>query len=80
MNNNVRKYRERKYLTQGELADKVGVTIQTIGNIENGRNKPLVKTMRKLADELGVSVDELFPQVLDDEDKPARRSRNKKAA
>lgn len=79
MSNNVRKYRERKYLTQGELAEKVGVTIQTIGNIENGRNKPLVKTMRKLAEKLGVSIEELFPEVLDEDEKPARRSRNKAA-
>ena len=68
--NRVRKYREKLYLTQAELANKMGVQTQTIGNIENGRNKPRIRTMRKLAEQLGVPVEELFP-VEEDEHVPA---------
>lgn len=68
--NNVKKYREKLYMTQSELASKMGVQTQTIGNIENGRNRPRVKTMRKLAEHLGAPIEELFP-IEDDEEKPA---------
>jgi transcriptional regulator with XRE-family HTH domain len=49
-------------LSLRELADRVSVSASLISQIETGRAQPSVKTLYALADELGVSVDELlFP-------------------
>ena len=45
----LRAVREKKKLTQQELADKVGVSRQAITNIETGVNKPSVELAMKLA-------------------------------
>ena len=47
-------------MTQQELAEKVGVTRQTIFSIEKGKFKPSVELALKLAQVLGVSVEQLF--------------------
>lgn len=47
-------------LTQAELADRVGVTRQTIGLIEAGRYNPTLKLCLMLARETGRRLDELF--------------------
>lgn len=41
--------REAKGITQEQLADKVGVTRQAIGMIENGINKPSVPVAKSIA-------------------------------
>ena len=41
-------YRAKHNMTQGQLADKVGVTVQTISNIENGYQTPSRLTEKKL--------------------------------
>ena len=40
--------REKKGMTQQELADKVGVVRQTISMIEMGQNKPSVELAKKI--------------------------------
>lgn len=55
----LRSVRERKYVTQQELAERTGLTEATISRIENGLNQPRISTVRKLADALGVHPDEL---------------------
>jgi len=47
-------------MTQQELADKVGVTRQTILSIEKGKFKPSVELALRLARVLGTSVEQLF--------------------
>lgn len=47
-------------LTQQELADRVGLTNQTISDYESGRSNPSYKVMEKIAAELNSTVDELF--------------------
>lgn len=56
----VRKYRVRKGLSQEDLADKIGVSRQTIANIERGLNEPRVLLALALAAVLGVAISELF--------------------
>jgi len=46
--------REKKFLTQEELAQKAGLVVVTINRIEKGRQKPRFRTIRKLAEVLGV--------------------------
>ena len=56
----IAKYREAAGLTQRQLADLVGVTDQTISNLERGANSPTLDTARALARVLGIPVEALF--------------------
>jgi putative transcriptional regulator len=56
----VRQHREQKGWSQEDLAGKVGVTRQTIANIENGLNEPRVTIAIAIAIALGATVYELF--------------------
>jgi len=47
-------------LTQQQLADRVGVSRQTIVSIERGRYNPTVGLALALARGLGVTVEDLF--------------------
>jgi len=51
----LRAYRERALLTQEQLADRAGVSVRTIRDLERGRiQRPLPATVRLLADALGI--------------------------
>jgi len=47
-------------MTQAELADRVGVTRQTIIAIEQGRYSPTLEMAFRIACALGVPLDEVF--------------------
>lgn len=47
-------------MTQAELADRVGLTRQTIIAIEQGRYSPSLEGAFKIARALGVSLDRVF--------------------
>lgn len=47
-------------LTQAELADRVGVTRKTVNTVENGVFTPSTILALKLAESLGLSVEQLF--------------------
>ena len=47
-------------MTQQQLADKVGVTRQTIIAIESGRYSPSLPLAFKLARTFGVSIEDVF--------------------
>ncbi|MHA1339787.1 MAG: helix-turn-helix domain-containing protein [Promethearchaeota archaeon] len=68
LKNNLKKIREQKGLTQAQLAEKVGVTRQTIYYLEAGKYMPSLKLALLLADALDVSINDLF--ALEEEDKP----------
>jgi putative transcriptional regulator len=58
--NRVKLARVEKGLTQEELADRIGVTRQTIGLIEAGKYNPTLKLCLMLARATGKSLDDLF--------------------
>lgn len=60
MNANMSSLRINKGLSQEKLAYLVGVSRQTICNIETGFAEPHVRLAMKIAKTLGTSVDELF--------------------
>jgi putative transcriptional regulator len=60
LNNRLKKVRLERDFTQEALADAVGVTRQTIIAIEKGKFGPTVTLALALAQELGVSVEDLF--------------------
>ncbi|MDD5720298.1 MAG: helix-turn-helix transcriptional regulator [Candidatus Krumholzibacteria bacterium] len=55
-------------LTQQDLADRLGVTRQTIHAIEKGRYAPSVGLALRLAEVFGVRVEDLFTLEKDDGD------------
>jgi putative transcriptional regulator len=64
MKNLVRTLRIEKGLAQGELAEAMGVSRQTINSIENERYTPSLPLALALARYFGVTVEEMF----DDQD------------
>jgi transcriptional regulator with XRE-family HTH domain len=59
----VREWRERRMLTQQELADRAGVSLFTVQRIERGEGNVRPKTGRAIAAALGVSVEDLLPKA-----------------
>mgnify|MGYP001042132531 CR=1 FL=1 len=55
----LRVYRELRGMTQAALSDASGVNRVQIVNIEGGDAQGSVQTLRKLADALGVTIDDL---------------------
>ena len=60
MQNRIKKYRERKGISQGKLADLCNVSRQTINAFENNKYDPSLQLAFDLAKTLGVTVDHLF--------------------
>jgi len=65
MKNGLRTRREAADLSQGELAEAVGVTRQTINAIERERYDPSLELAFKLAAYFGCHVEDLFEPELD---------------
>ncbi len=57
---NVCELRTEKGMTQQELADKVGVSRQMIGQIERGSRTPSIVLGRDIAVALGVGIEKLL--------------------
>jgi putative transcriptional regulator len=60
MKNNVRTLRVQKDLAQGQLAEAMGVSRQTINSIEKERYTPSLPLALALARFFGVTVEEMF--------------------
>jgi putative transcriptional regulator len=58
--NNVRAMRVDRSLAQGQLAQAMGVSRQTINSIENDRYTPSLPLAMALARYFGVTVEEMF--------------------
>ena len=72
LTNKIRKYRfDNGEMTQKALAERIGISRQTMNAIENCRHAPTVTVAIRIADVFHVSVDQLFD--LDYDGKPARR-------
>jgi len=60
LQNRIKELRARFGYSQGELAERVGVTRQTIGFIEKGTFSPSITLSLKISKEFECKVDELF--------------------
>ena len=58
--NCIRELRAERNLTQQDLADKVGVTRQTVIAMEQDKYSPSLETAFKVAIALGVSLEQCF--------------------
>ncbi|WP_379164085.1 helix-turn-helix domain-containing protein [Paenibacillus sp. sgz5001063] len=59
MGRRVRAFRKLKGYTQQELADSVGISLAVLGAVERGNRRLEDQILNKIADFLGVAVDEL---------------------
>ncbi|WP_423140944.1 helix-turn-helix transcriptional regulator [Parablastomonas sp. CN1-191] len=60
LENSLRELREKAGLTQGQLAELVGVSRKTINTVENGIFVPSTVVALKIAAALGQPVEALF--------------------
>ena len=60
MKNRVRRLRTQRDMAQGQLAEAMGVSRQTINSIENERYTPSLPLALSLARYFGVTVEEMF--------------------
>ena len=71
MKNRLEEIRKKQGINQGELANALEVTRQTIGSLENGRYNPSIILAFKIARYFGKNIEEVFiyeEGVNDDED------------
>lgn len=75
ISNNIRKLRfNTDEMTQNELAQKTGVTRQTIVAIENGKYFPTLELAFRIADMFGVRLEEVFSyEFLEEEPKRKKK-------
>ena len=59
-NENLKAARERRNMTQKEVADNIGVAKSTYSLYESGQREPNVQTIKRIADTLNVSADDLL--------------------
>jgi phage repressor protein C with HTH and peptisase S24 domain len=57
----IKKFRERRNMTQDDLAEKLGTTRQSISRYEIGERKANQDILFALSDIFGVAVDDFFP-------------------
>ena len=71
-NGSLKKARLMKGLNQTEVADKVGITCSAYSHYENLRSVPSEKVAKRIADVLGVKMEQIFPleflKMMKDED------------
>ena len=58
--NRIKEYRARFDTKQEELASKVGVRRETIGNLEKGKYNPSLVLAWNIAKVFGVTIEEVF--------------------
>ena len=59
--NNIRRLRfEHGEMTQGELAERIGMTRQTIAAIEQGKYSPSLEAAFRIAQVFGVPITDVF--------------------
>lgn len=59
MSEKIKKLRQQQALSLSDLAELTKLSRVTINRIENGKQNPMPRTIRRLAKALGVSVQEL---------------------
>lgn len=59
-NENLKNAREKRGLSQKDVAEKIGVAKSTYSLYESGNREPNVQTIKKIADLLKITADELL--------------------
>jgi transcriptional regulator with XRE-family HTH domain len=59
VNEKIRSIREAKGLTQGQVAEKAGISSSVYGDIERGENDPKLSKLQKIAEAFEIQLSEL---------------------
>jgi putative transcriptional regulator len=78
MNEQIRKIRRQKGLSQVEFGDRIGVSQQVITNYERGIREPDLETMLKIAGALEVSIETLVGEKPVKQDEQTSRALQKR--
>lgn len=76
ISNNIKTFRNLKRCTQGELAAEVGITINYLSLLENGKREPSIELLKKISKALDVPVAILVMQVSKNPKDPMERLLN----
>ena len=71
---NICRLRRQAHLSQGELADKIGIRQGPLSNLENGKNLPSARVILQLSSILRVSTDQIL-SVKGSHEKPDNQTR-----
>lgn len=71
---NIRSSRRRLDMTQEQLADRIGVSYQSVSRWENGLTYPDMELIPALAEIFGISTDELFGMENSQKEKEAEKT------
>lgn len=64
----LREVRKSKGISRKEIAETLGVTVQTYGAYENAKREPSLEKLVKIAAAIGVSIDELLGYIAEEAD------------
>lgn len=64
----LRVIRERRDISRGDVAKKLGVSVQTVANIENGDKEPAASKLLAFVDLLGASLEDVRTLMLTRDD------------
>tara|TARA_X000001316_G_C920185_1_gene34333 strand:+ start:1099 stop:1434 length:336 start_codon:yes stop_codon:yes gene_type:complete len=67
----LRVLRKRRGLTQDQLSEKIGRSVDAVSNLERGKSLPNFETLERLSQELGVPIRDFF-DFNEDDLSPAR--------
>jgi len=56
----IQKFRQKENISQGDMAERIGVSATYVGFIEQGVRNPSIATLDKIARVLGVKLSDLF--------------------
>jgi DNA-binding XRE family transcriptional regulator len=73
-------FRKKRSMNQDTLAKRAGITQSDLSEIEIGGKNGDIRTLRKLAPALKVSLDSLVPEERSEEDTPRARAKKRKAS
>ena len=60
INSNIKELRLKHHLTQEEFAEKIGISLQGVSNIERNRYQPTAETIDKICSVFGISPAQLL--------------------
>lgn len=69
----IRHQRKKQKLSQGELAESIGITQAYLSQIEKNKKEPNLSTLKKLSGTLSIPLPVLFFKAMDENDVPIEK-------
>ena len=60
INSNIKALRQKNFLTQEEFAEKIGLSLQGLSNIERNKYQPTAETVDKICNAFDITPQELL--------------------